>query len=198
MEQLEKLKKEIRGEIILSTDDKFEDIIKDTFNYEVIKNHSPILIVQPLTVVDVIKTLKFIHSAHLQYGVRAGGYCATGSSFVKDGVMIDLSLMKSVHIDLRAKEVVVEPGCTVEDLDYETTQFDCAVPSGTYKHLGISGLALHGGFGVLSRKFGLMCDNLISVDIVLPNEKFIQVDDKTRLWGLFHKESAELMYGIRY
>jgi FAD/FMN-containing dehydrogenase len=190
LESLTNLKKQIRGKILLSGDECFEEILKETFNYEMIKSNAPIMIVQPVTNVDVIKILKFAHESRIHYSVRAGGHSASGNCFIKDGLMIDMSLMKSVHVNLKTKEVTVEPGCTVGDLDYETTNFNFAVPSGCCKHVGVSGLALQGGYGVLSRKYGLMCDNLISVDVVLPNEKLVQVDDKL-------KETKELMYGIR-
>jgi FAD/FMN-containing dehydrogenase len=190
LESLSNLKKQIRGKILLSGDEEFDKLLKETFNYEMIKSNAPMMILQPVTNVDVLKILKFAHENRIHYSVRAGGHSASGNCFTKDGLMIDMSLMKSIHVNLKTKEVTVEPGCTIGDLDYETTNFNLAVPSGCCKHVGVSGLALQGGYGVLSRKFGLMCDNLISVDVVLPNEKLVQVDDKL-------KDTKELMYGIR-
>eukprot|EP01080_Neovahlkampfia_damariscottae_P007922 gene7922-12390_t len=190
VEGLDILKKQLRGKVILSIDPNFDDILKETFNFDMIKQNLPMMIIQPLTNVDVINTLKFAHQYNIHYSVRAGGFSATGNCFMKDGIMIDLSLMKGIQVDLKNKEVIVEPGCNVEDLEYETNHFGFTVPSGNFKKVGISGLALHGGYSFLSRKFGLMSDNLISVDVVLPNEKLVQVDEKS-------KEAKDLMYGIR-
>ncbi len=83
-----------------------------------------------------------------------------------DGLVIDLSQMKSARIDPLARRAYVEPGCTLRDFDHEAQAFGLAVPLGINSTTGVAGLTLGGGFGWLSRKYGMSVDNLISADIV--------------------------------
>lgn len=80
--------------------------------------------------------------------------------------MIDLSPMKSVRVDSKAMTARVEPGATLGDMDRETQAFGLAAPVGIDSTTGIAGLTLGGGFGWLSRKYGLSIDNLVSADVV--------------------------------
>jgi FAD/FMN-containing dehydrogenase len=80
--------------------------------------------------------------------------------------MIDLSAMKSVRIDPGKQRAYVEPGATLADFDHEAQEFGLATPLGINSTTGVAGLTLGGGFGWLSRRYGMSVDNLISADIV--------------------------------
>ena len=80
--------------------------------------------------------------------------------------MLDLSRMRSVHVDPDAHRARVGGGALLSDVDKETQAFDLVVPVGINSTTGIAGLTLGGGFGWTSRKFGLTIDSLLSVDIV--------------------------------
>lgn len=188
-ELFEELDSRIRGNILSPDDDEFKSHL-NIQNFELFKDKIPIMIVQPLSTVDVCHTLEFAHQKKLPFSVKAGGSSMTGNALIKDGIIIDLSLMKSIRVDPRNKEVTVEPGVSLKELEMETSYFDLVVPGSSYRDVGISGSALHGGYGLLSRKYGLTCDNLISVDLVLPNGKVIYIDDKQR-------DTKELLYGIK-
>ncbi len=85
--------------------------------------------------------------------------------------MIDLSLMKSVHVDPHFKKARVEPGVLLGDLDREALAFGLVTTTGLVSHTGAAGLTLGGGCGRLARRFGLAVDNLTGVDIISPDGK---------------------------
>src|SRR5688500_3131375 len=104
------------------------------------------------------------------------------------GLVVDLSSMKSVHVDPFTKRARTEPGATLRDFDHETQAFGLATPLGINSTTGISGLTLGGGFGWLTRKYGATVDNLISADVVTHEGKLVHASEK---------ENADLFWGIR-
>ena len=110
--------------------------------------------------------------------VRGGGHNIAGSAVCDGGVMIDLSLMKSVKVDPIARTARVEPGVTLGELDRETQAFGLVTPTGINSTTGISGLTLGGGFGWISRKFGLTIDNLISATVITADGRQASASEK--------------------
>jgi FAD/FMN-containing dehydrogenase len=89
-----------------------------------------------------------------------------GSAVCDDGLMIDLSLMKDIQIDPQGRTATAQPGVVFGELDRATQPYGLAVPGGIVSMTGMAGLTLGGGFGWLTRKYGLTCDNLISAEVV--------------------------------
>src|SRR5437868_1327883 len=115
---------------------------------------------------DVVEALRFARDAGLPLAVRGGGHNVAGNAVCDDGLMIDLSPMRGVHVDATARTVRAQGGALWADVDRETQVFGLATPGGAVSTTGVAGLTLHGGFGHLRRKYGLSLDNLLSVDIV--------------------------------
>src|SRR5262245_7607627 len=115
---------------------------------------------------DVIAAVHFGRERGLLVAVRGGGHNVAGMAVCDGGLMIDLSLMRGVYVDAQAQTVRVQGGAVWGDVDRETQIFGMATPNGLVSSTGVGGLTLGGGYGVLRRKFGLACDNLLSVDIV--------------------------------
>ena len=99
--------------------------------------------------------------------MRGGGHNGGGLGIVDDGVVCDLSLLRSVEVDPKARTVKVGGGCTWSDVDAATSEFDLAVPCGIISTTGVGGLTLGGGLGHLTRMYGLSIDNLLGADMVL-------------------------------
>ena len=126
----------------------------------------PALIVQCSGTADVVESVNFARERHLLLSVRGGGHNVAGNAMNDDGLVIDLSSMRSVHVDAASRIVRAAGGATFGDVDRESQLFGLAVPGGVVSTTGVAGLTLHGGYGHLRRKLGLSIDNLLSVQIV--------------------------------
>jgi len=126
----------------------------------------PAAIVQPTGAADVVDAVDFAREHGVLLSVKGGGHNVAGNAVNDDGLVVDLSRMRGVHVDPSTRVVRVQGGATWGDVDRETQLLGLAVPGGVVSTTGIAGLTLHGGVGHLRRKHGLSIDNLISVDIV--------------------------------
>jgi len=126
----------------------------------------PKLIARCSGIADVIAALTFARGNNLLTAIRGGGHNVGGRALCDDGLVIDLSRMRSVFVDPGTGRVRVQGGATLGDIDRETHVFGLAVPCGIVPKTGIGGLALGGGVGWLIRKYGMSIDNLLSAEIV--------------------------------
>jgi hypothetical protein len=133
----------------------------------------PKLIARCVDVADVIAAVNFGRGARLLIAIRGGGHNGPGLGSVDDGLVIDLSGMKSVRVDPASRTVRVDAGCTSGDVDHATHVFGLAVPFGIVSTTGVAGLTLGGGTGYLTRKYGLTVDNLLEADVVLADGSFV-------------------------
>jgi len=160
----------IRGRIILPGDYTY-DAARKVYNANI--DRRPALIVRPAGVADIVRAVNFARDARLDIAIRGGGHGVAGFATCDNGLVLDLSAMKSVRVDPRTQTARVEAGCTWGDLDHASHAFGMATPGGVISTTGVSGLTLGGGFGHLSRKYGLSCDNLISADVVTADGRFL-------------------------
>lgn len=148
----------------------------------------PALIARCTGVADIIEAINFARDRGLVLAVRGGGHNVAGLAVCDGGIMLDLSRLKGIRVNLTTKEVQAQPGVLWGELDRETQLFALATPGGFVSTTGIAGLTLGGGFGWLSRKYGHSCDNLISVDVVTADGRFLTVNEH---------EHPDLFWGIR-
>ena len=182
---IEELKSSIRGELIQHGDENYDEARK-VFN-AMIDRH-PILIARCVDVADIIAAVNFARENELPLAIRGGGHNVAGLGTCDDGIVVDLLRMRSVRVDPVNRTAYVEGGCTLGDVDHATHVFGLATPLGIASITGVAGLTLGGGVGVLSRKYGLTCDNLISVDIVTADGSFRTASAD---------ENADLFWGVR-
>jgi FAD/FMN-containing dehydrogenase len=160
---IEELKVATRGQVLLPADAGFDEA-RHIWNAMI--DRCPAMIVRCAGVADVRRAVAFARDNDLLLAVRGGAHNIAGSAVCDDGLVIDLSPMKSVRIDPLARRAYVEPGATLADFDHEAQAFGLATPLGINSTTGVSGLTLGGGFGWLSRKYGMTVDNLVSADVV--------------------------------
>ena len=150
-------------------------------------SRKPRLIALCADVADVIAAIHFARKNNLLVSVRGGGHNAGGLGICDDGLVIDLSRIKYVHVDPAARTVRVGGGCTWGDVDHATHAFGLAVPSGIISTTGVGGLTLGGGMGHLTRQYGLTIDNLLAADVILADGRFVtaSADENTDLfWAI--------------
>jgi len=133
----------------------------------------PRLIARCTGVSDVIAAVNFARANNLVTAIRGGGHNVGGRALCDDGIVIDLSGMRSVHVDSSERRVRVQGGTTLGDMDRETHVFGVAVPCGVVPKTGIGGLTLGGGVGWLVRKYGMTIDNLLSCQVVTADGKVV-------------------------
>lgn len=175
----------VRGEVLRPDEAGYEDA-REVWNATIDKH--PALIARCAGVADVIAAVNFVREHDLLVSVHGGGHNIAGNAVCDGGLMIDLSSINSVHVDPDAKTARVEPGVVLNELDHETQAFGLATPVGYNSTTGIAGLTLGGGFGWLSRKYGLTCDNLRSVDIVTADGELRHASED---------ENEDLFWGVR-
>jgi len=184
-ETLEAFRGALRGPLCLPGDAGYDEA-RTIWNAMIDKR--PAAIVRAVGASDVIQTVRLAAQHGLELSIRGGGHNIAGTAVSDGGLMLDLSRMSSVRVDPKARTVRVEPGALLSDLDRETQAFGLATPVGINSTTGVAGLTLGGGFGWLSRKFGLTVDNLLSADVVTAAGELVRANET---------EHPDLFWAIR-
>lgn len=182
---VDELRADFAGSLIGPNDAEYESARR--VHNGMIDKH-PSLIARCTGVADVRAALDFGRRNGLPIAVRGGGHNVGGKAVCDDGIVIDLSPMKGVHVDPVRRTARAEPGLTWRKFDRETQAFGLATTGGAISTTGIAGLTLGGGIGYLMRKHGLTCDNLLSADVI---------DADGRLLTAGASENDELFWGLR-
>ena len=178
------LAQSLRGRLVVPTDADYDDV-RALYNGMIDKR--PRMIARCVDTADVITCVNYAREQRLLVAIRGGGHNGPGLGSCDDGLLIDLSLMKSVRVDPATRTVRVEAGCTSGDVDHATHAFGLAVPFGIVSTTGVAGLTLGGGTGYLTRKYGLTIDNLLEADVVLADGRFVTTSAKEHpdlFWAL--------------
>jgi FAD/FMN-containing dehydrogenase len=175
----------LRGELIEPGDPSY-DAVRQVYNAMI--HRRPRLIARCADVADVMAAVKFGREQKLLLAIRGGGHNAGGLGVCDDGLVIDLSRMSYVRVDPKKKTVQAGGGALWRDVDHATHAFGLAVPSGIISTTGVAGLTLGGGTGYLTRRYGLTIDNLLAVEMVLADGRFVTASAK---------ENADLFWAVR-
>ena len=175
----------LRGELLQRGDAGYEEHRK-VWNGMI--DRYPLLIARCVHIDDVVASVNFARKHGLLVAVRGGGHQVAGHGTCDNGLVIDLSPMRNIEIDPEMRVARVEPGCNWGDVDRATQTYGLAVPGGVVSDTGVAGLTLGGGFGWLRNKWGLTCDNLISVEMVTADGRVVRASEA---------QHSELFWGIR-
>src|SRR5262245_20213876 len=184
MSTLETLRTTFRGALVQPGDSSYE---ADRKVYNGMIDKRPSLIAKCVDVADVIAAVQYGRENNLLTAIRGGGHNGPGFGTCNDGLVIDLSMLKSVRVDPGSQTVRVEPGCASADVDHATHALGLAVPFGIVGSTGIAGLTLGGGSGYLTRKHGLTIDNLLEADVVLADGRLVTASENQHpdlFWAL--------------
>lgn len=161
----------MRGEILQPQDAGYEAACHI---YNGMIDKRPAMLVRCADVADVISAVNYAREENMLLAIRGGGHSGAGLGMCNDGMVIDLSLMRGIHVDPEERTVLVEGGCTLGDVDHATHAFGLALPGGIISTTGVAGLTLGGGLGYLTRQYGLTIDSLLEADIVLANGHLVK------------------------
>lgn len=171
---------------LLEQEDPTYDAARSVWNGMI--DRRPALIVQCKTVSDIITAIAFARENQMVVSIKGGGHGVAGKAVCDDGLMLDMSNMKTVSVDPDACTVKVGPGTTLGDLDRETSKHGLFTTGGIVSSTGVAGLTLGGGLGYLARKYGLTIDNLLSADLVTAEGKLLHCSKK---------ENSDLFWALR-
>ncbi len=175
----------VEGSVIMPGDSEYDEaraIWNGMFD------RKPAIIVRCLNKDDVSQSVRFARDHHLEIAVKGGGHNSAGNAACDHGIMIDLSLMQQVEVDPQTQQVKAAGGCLLGEVDRATQKHGLAVSAGIISHTGVGGLTLGGGFGWISRKYGLSIDNLIAVEMVTAEGNIVRASSD---------ENPDLFWAIR-
>jgi FAD/FMN-containing dehydrogenase len=184
-EVLAELQRSVSGAVIAPADAGY-DGLRRCFNALV--DRRPAVIVRCFGARDVATAFDFARSVGLEVAVRGGGHNPAGHCVLDGGVVIDLSMMRTVDVKAHAKIALAEGGATWLDFDSATQAFGLVTPGGVVGSTGAAGLTVGGGIGHLTAQHGLTCDNLVGAEVVTPEGAVVRASQD---------EEAELLWGLR-
>jgi len=182
---IELLQSKLRGELVQPGESGYEEARKV---YNALHDRFPAVIVQPADTADVVAAVSFARDQGLDLSIKSGAHNVAGFGTNDGGVIIDMSGMNSVSVDPANRVAQIGGGATWGDVDHATHVFGLATPGGILSTTGVAGLTLGGGFGYLTRRYGLCCDNVISAEVVTANGQIVTTSET---------ENADLFWALR-
>src|SRR5512145_2811448 len=167
------LRSDFRGAVIAPGDAEY-DRARTVF-YGGIDRH-PAVIIKPVDAEEVARIVSLARETGMELAVRSGGHSTAGHSVSEGGIVLDLSAMKDLQIDTKARTAWAETGLTAGEVTTAAAAHGLAVGFGDTGSVGIGGITLGGGVGYLVRKYGLTIDNLLAAEVVTADGQVLRVD----------------------
>jgi FAD/FMN-containing dehydrogenase len=165
--ELKSLAASLSGSVLLPTASGYLSALQ-LFD-PIFDSERPLAVVQPATVADVATTVNFASGYTSPFAPRSGGHSYVGASGGDQGIQLDLRRLNSVAYNSNNHTVVVGAGASLYSVHTALEPFAQTVPTGTCATVGVSGLTLGGGIGFEDREYGLTCDALQGIQVVLAN-----------------------------
>jgi hypothetical protein len=183
--EIARLGRALEGRLILPGEGGYDEARR---LYNAMIDRRPALIVRCSGPADVVRGVAFARENDLPISIKGGGHNVAGNAVCDGGLMLDMSGLRRVRVDPGARVARAEAGATWSDFDRATTTFGLASTGGAISSTGIAGLTLGGGLGMLMRKHGLACDNLIAAEVVLADGHAVRASER---------EEPELFWALR-
>lgn len=175
---------QVRSPLITRSHPAYEDV-RRVWNGMI--DRRPLLIAQPESTPEVAAAVRFAREHGLPLSVRGGGHGVAGPAICEDGLVIDLVRMQAAHVDPTARTATVQGGARLRALDAASQAHGLATTAGIYRETGVAGLMLGGGLGLLMRRFGLTCDNLLAAEVVTADGQVLEASEQDHpdlFWAL--------------
>ena len=185
MNAVDELRRSLAGDVLVAADPEY-DLARRSFNAAI--DRRPALIARCRGAADVATAFGFARANGLEVAVRGGGHNPAGHCVLDGGLVIDLSLMRTVDVEPDARIARSEGGATWLDFDTAVQAHGLVTPGGVVVTTGVGGLTLGGGLGHLTAQHGLTCDHLVGAEVVTPDGTVVEASED---------ENAELLWGLR-
>jgi FAD/FMN-containing dehydrogenase len=182
---IEQLRERVRGDVITPADAGYEDARKV---HNGMFDRRPAAVVRCTQTSDVAAAVAFARESELDLAVRGGGHSVPGFGTVDDGIVVDLSGMRSVDVDPDRRTARAGGGVTWGIFNDATNAHGLATTGGIVSTTGVGGLTLGGGIGYLARGVGLSCDNLLSAEVVTADGRHLVASER---------ENEDLFWALR-
>lgn len=177
-------KSRLRGPVLTPGDAGYEDS-RTVWNSMI--DRRPALVARCLGTADVIECVRFARDNDLLLSMKGGGHNIAGLAVADGALMLDMSLMRGVWVDAKARVARAQAGCVLGDVDRETQLHGLASVLGFVSLTGITGLTLGGGIGYLTRRWGWTSDTVTGMDLVTADGKLVRASGEENddlFWGL--------------
>ncbi len=185
--ELKSFRDDFAGRVVTPGDSDYDAVRAEcVWNGDI--DRRPAVIARARSAADVAAAVRLARETGRDLAIRGGGHNFSGACIADDAVMIDLGALCGVSVDPRAKRARCGGGTRWSQLDAATQEHNLATPGGFVSHTGVAGLTLGGGLGWLSRKAGLSCDNLLSVELVTAAGTTVRASER---------ENRDLFWAVR-
>jgi FAD/FMN-containing dehydrogenase len=182
---LEGLKAAVRGALFTEGSPAYDEG-RSVWNAMI--DRRPAAVVRCQGTSDVLAAVRFARERDLLLCMKGGGHNIAGLAVADGALLLDLSPMRGVWVEPRARIARAQTGCLLGDVDRETQVHGLAAVLGFVSATGIAGLTLGGGFGYLTRRFGWTTDNVAGMDVVTADGRVVSASAE---------ENADLFWGLR-
>jgi len=165
------LRAQMAGPVLAPSDPAYEDARRV---HNGLIDRRPALVARCHGTADVQAAVRFARERGLEIAVRGGGHNVAGNAVCDGGLMIDLSAMRGVHVDPRARRARAQGGATWGNYNRETQLYGLASTGGVVSTTGVGGLTLGGGLGWLMGKHGMAVDCLRAVELVTASGEVVR------------------------
>jgi FAD/FMN-containing dehydrogenase len=165
------LRAQMAGPVLAPSDPAYEDARRV---HNGLIDRRPALVARCHGTADVQAAVRFARERGLEIAVRGGGHNVAGNAVCDGGLMIDLSAMRGVHVDPRARRACAQGGATWGNYNRETQLYGLASTGGVVSTTGVGGLTLGGGLGWLMGKHGMAVDCLRAVELVIASGEVVR------------------------
>ncbi|MBK7370082.1 MAG: FAD-binding oxidoreductase [Saprospiraceae bacterium] len=172
IDQLISLEQSITGKLVFPWNPDYEQDRKD---FNDVYPACPVVIVYAVCFDDLRECLKIAQDNGLQFTIRSGGHSLAGYS-VCDGMVIDMSMMKHVHVDVTSQTLTVDAGAAFGDIFPILEQYGLHMPGGGCPTVCVAGYMQGGGYGLTSRAFGMNCDCVLEVMVMLADGRIVKAN----------------------
>lgn len=179
-ERLMAAQSKLQGHIVLPSDSAY-DADRKLFNP--VFNTYPVVIVYCAVESDVAIALDLAKALPLPFTVRSGGHCTAGFS-AGYGALIDVSALNDATVDETNQIATVGTGCPFSKLDSVLAGCGLHVPGGECADVCVGGYVQGGGYGFTSVTYGMNCDNVIDMRVMLADGTIVTASETVNrdLW----------------